>query len=150
MPINPSEDQVIKTATPETQDVVKINPSQDASTLTPWEVEDGPPVLVPPTDVYNPYLDTGLTEDDVIELIRGENMFANYKTQDIDDVVGGLYVGKQKPTGEWLIEKYIFTGDDVAIAYANLSNNPSNTTYSSAWTGRLSLTYTLISNLSGL
>lgn len=91
-----------------------------------------------------------ITESEVLSIIRSENVFANYKTQDVDDAGLTTYVGELKPTGEWLIKRIVDTSGDLAILYANESNNPAKTSYALAWTDRASLTYNLIETLTGL
>ena len=92
----------------------------------------------------------GLSESDVIVLIRGENVFANYKNQEVDDADPITYIGQIKVSGEWLLTKMVDTAGDLAFSYANLSNNATMTTFNLAWTNRTTLTYTLISNLTGV
>ena len=91
-----------------------------------------------------------VSEGRVLELIRSENVFANYKTQDVDEVSNVTYVGKLAPNGKYLIEKITDNSGDLVILYANLSNNPTQFTYSNAWGNRITLTYNLISSLTGL
>lgn len=93
---------------------------------------------------------SGVSEEDVLTLIRGENVFANYKTQQYDESVGVSYVGKVKTSGEWLISKIDDLDPDLTVNYANESNNVTMISFNLAWTNRAVLNYTLISNLSGL
>ncbi len=79
------------------------------------------------------------------------NLVAKYVTNDLDDVGGGVtYLGQFKPEGSWLVKRITETGDDLAVDYANLSNNPTRITYTDAFTNRLTLTYEEIQNLTGL
>jgi hypothetical protein len=93
---------------------------------------------------------SSMTEATVISLIEGENMFGNYKTQKTDDNGTTLYVGQVKSSGEYLLSKTIDTSGDLEITYANLSNNLTFTTFDLAWTDRATLTYALISELTGV
>lgn len=90
------------------------------------------------------------TKDYVNQQIESYNLFANYKTQDVDEVLNVTYVGKLTPNGKFLIEKITDNSGDLIIQFANLSNNPTQFTYSNAWGNRITLTYNLISNLTGL
>jgi len=90
------------------------------------------------------------TSDEVVALIRDENVFANYKTQELDEVGTITYVGQVKTTSEWFITRITDTSGDLQIDYANVSNNATRTNFTSAWTNRASLNYTVISNLTGL
>ena len=93
---------------------------------------------------------SGLSEGEVLNLIREENVFANYKTQEVDDNGSTTYVGQVKTTGAWLLTRIVDTSGDLQITYANISNNGAITTFSLAWTNRASLSYTLISSLTGV
>ena len=93
---------------------------------------------------------SSMTEAAVVAIIEGESVFANYKTQQLDDADPILYVGQVKSTGEWLLTKSVDTAGDLNITYANLSNNLTMTTFSLAWTDRATLTYSLISDLTGV
>lgn len=92
---------------------------------------------------------SGLNKSDLVNVIRSENVFANYKTQDIDDESPILYVGKQKPTSEWLIEKYTEISGETSVVFANVSNN-AGFIYSTAWTSRATLNYNHIDGLTNL
>ena len=95
-------------------------------------------------------LNSFATKDYVDQQIRDYDMFANYKTQDVDEVSNVTYVGKLTPGGKYLIERITDNSGDLVIQFANISNNPLQFTYSNAWGNRLTLTYNLISNLTGL
>lgn len=90
------------------------------------------------------------TKDYVNQQIESYNLFANYKTQDVDEVANITYVGKLTPDGKYLIEKITDNSGDLLIQFANISNNQLQFTYSNAWGNRLTLTYNLISSLTGL
>lgn len=57
------------------------------------------------------------------------------------------YYGTEKPTGEWLIRKDDATDiNNMVETYASAKNNPTKTTYSSAWSAKTTLTYGLYSD----
>jgi hypothetical protein len=69
-----------------------------------------------------------------------------YQTNNVEDGAT-IYVGKTKPNGTWLVEKFVqSTG---VKSYANLSNNGSTTNYSTAWTNRATLTYGRFDEITG-
>jgi hypothetical protein len=79
------------------------------------------------------------------------DVFANYKTHEVDDADPDTYVGQIKATnGAWLIQYISDSGGDLQITYANESNNGTHSTLASAWSNRLSLIYTTIDNLTGI
>lgn len=59
-----------------------------------------------------------------------------------------LYVGKVRPNGVWLLQRY--SESTGVVDWANLSNNPGITTYGGAWTARASLTYAAFETLAGV
>lgn len=79
------------------------------------------------------------------------DMLSNYKTHEVDDAGLTTYVGKiSVRSGAWLITRIVDTDGDLAILYANQSNNPAESTLASAWPNRVALTYTQINNLTGI
>lgn len=66
----------------------------------------------------------------------------DYYTNDIDDYseTNIMYIGKEKEDGTWLILK-IDMNSGTVIRGATETNNAAYTTYSDAWSNRLSLTY---------
>jgi len=99
--------------------------------------------------MQQPYLETHgniyLEVDEVEELleqIRNRLPLGAYCTNDIDDYSTAYvtYIGKETKDGEWLIMK-LDTSSGTVIRYATVTNNPSYTTYSSAWAARASLNY---------
>lgn len=138
-----------------------IIPSEEDSTVVIVPSEDGPSVIV--NSAISPII-TGeinisgvpsnlsnyATKDYVNQQIEGYDVFANYKTQEVDEVSNVTYVGKLTPNGKYLIEKITDNSGDLIIQFANISNNPTQFTYSNAWGNRITLTYNLISNLTGL
>lgn len=85
-------------------------------------------------------------------LVDNEDIMSKYSTNDVDTVSSTTYVGKALPNSAtgWLIQKVVDTSGDLTITYANVSNNGSYTTYSTAWAARLSLTYGAIETLTGV
>lgn len=59
-----------------------------------------------------------------------------------------MYIGKVLPDGRWLLQKFGKTSG--VMTYANVSNNPSISDYSSAWTARASLNYGTYQSLTGV
>lgn len=61
---------------------------------------------------------------------------ADFSTNDLDEGATS-YFGKTKPDGTWLVQRLT----DTSVSYATVTNNGSVTTYTDAWTDRLTLTY---------
>lgn len=77
----------------------------------------------------------------------GSGVFSPYALNDFEDGTT-LYLGKVKADGTWLLQRYVqSTG---SMRYANLSNNAGVTTYASAWTNRLTLSYSEFQNISNV
>ena len=65
----------------------------------------------------------------------------NYKANDIEEASSTLtYVGKEDSAGNWLVVK-IDESSGTSVQYATESNNSGIYDYSTAWSGRASLTY---------
>lgn len=65
----------------------------------------------------------------------------SYYFVESEESSGTTYIGKQKPSGEWLVNKIVSsTGSDVS-SYATITNNPSVTEYEDAWDNRTTITY---------
>ena len=64
--------------------------------------------------------------------------FNGYAVNNIEDAVP-MYIGKVKPDGTWLVQRYN-SGTGV-MDYATVKNNPTYTLYADAWTNRATLTY---------
>lgn len=92
----------------------------------------------------------GLSQSEVEDLIEEAFVFQNYQVNDVDSVSTTTYIGKAKLDGSWLIERIVESGDDLAKDYANLSNNGGTSTYTSAWSNRLTLTFGEIQTLTGV
>jgi hypothetical protein len=59
-----------------------------------------------------------------------------------------LYIGKVRGDGVWVVAK--FDSAAGSMLYANSSNNPSITDYTSAWAAHASLTYGSFETLNGV
>lgn len=67
----------------------------------------------------------------------GASALSAYGQNDIDDSTSTEYYGKSRQDGAWCILKVESTG----VTYATVTNNPSVTDYTTAWTGRAALVY---------
>lgn len=94
--------------------------------------------------------ENGVSEARVQAIIEETLVFLQYQVNDLDTVSTTTYIGKAKVDGTWLIERIVETGDDLAKDYANESNNATVTTYTAAWTDRLTLTYGEVQTLTGV
>jgi len=66
---------------------------------------------------------------------------ARFGANDVESASSTLtYVGKEDASGAWLIMK-IDESSGTSIQYATVSNNPTVTSYSNAWSNRATLTY---------
>lgn len=70
-----------------------------------------------------------------------------YQLNNLEDA-DPLYVGLAEPGGKYLIKKFSETTG--IMLYANVSNNPSVTTYVLAWTNRATLTYSKFHEITGV
>lgn len=77
--------------------------------------------------------------------VTGGSAVNGYSLNDFEDGTT-LYVGKVKPDGTWLLQR--FTGG--AMRYANISNNAGVPSYTSAWAGRVGLTYGIFQSITGV
>jgi len=67
--------------------------------------------------------------------------------QEFDDVGGGVsYLGSSSATA-WEIAIITETGKDISKRYATVANNPTYTTFATAWAARLTLTYELTEDI---
>lgn len=74
------------------------------------------------------------------------SMVERYTNNDIDTPdQNTTYIGQENTDGEWLIQRIVLTGTINAFRYATIKNNSNKTTYTSAWTARLSLSYGTVS-----
>ena len=75
--------------------------------------------------------------------------YSSYQMNDLDEASDTItYVGKVKDDGTWLVVK-IDSTSGLSMRYANNSNNQSTTSYSTAWTNRASLSYSLFHEIEG-
>lgn len=86
--------------------------------------------------------------DNAIQALEAQDMFKNYQKNDIEGE-NPIYIGMSEPAGgAWLIKKINEIDDDTTeITWANVSNNPTETTYDDAWATFASLNYANIEDL---
>jgi len=66
---------------------------------------------------------------------------SEFNTNDIEEASSTVtYIGMETQDGEWMIQK-IDTSSDTSFGYATVTNNATKTSYTLAWTGRVTLTY---------
>lgn len=76
---------------------------------------------------------------DVVSMPTEDNSF---NVNHIDNASATVtYYGKEDKNGEWLIQKESVSGTVTTYTFATITNNPSVSDYSSAWTARTTLTY---------
>jgi hypothetical protein len=70
------------------------------------------------------------------------NALGEYATNDVDDQSEPniTYIGKEDPAADWYLQR-IDTTSGTSIRYATVNNNGATSSYSDAWTNRVSLTY---------
>ncbi len=76
-----------------------------------------------------------------------EYVFDKYNLNNLEDAIP-LYAGFADSTGKYLIKR--FNESTGSMDYANISNNPSVTTYADAWTNRATLTYSKFHEITGV
>jgi len=112
----------------------KPDVSRTEQAVQNWSFDEDFQVLATEGLVYNPV--TG-NLDRMVQP-SGE---ARFGTNNIDEASSTLtYVGKEDKDGVWVIQK-IDTSSGTTITYATQTNNPTYTSYYSAWTNRSSLIY---------
>lgn len=98
--------------------------------------------------------DTGNTKLDTLHSdLTSQNLkLQEYKPQETDDytTTSVTYVGMMKSDGTWLIKKLDETGNFLTIRFANVSNNGTLTSYSTAWSARTTATYNYLNVLTNL
>jgi len=72
------------------------------------------------------------------------NTFDLYQLNDLEDAATS-YFGLSDKDGKWLLKKFVDAAG--TMRYANESNNPTVTDYSTAWTNRATLNYNLFGDL---
>jgi hypothetical protein len=79
------------------------------------------------------------------------NYLENYKTHDYEIIEGIpeiMYVGKMNQFNYWYVRKVVTDANGNLLTYhANISNNPSITSYDMAWTNRNTLIYGTLESL---
>lgn len=80
----------------------------------------------------------------VIDLGDKINTFDLYQLNDLEDAATS-YFGLSDKDGKWLLKKFVDSAG--TMRYANESNNPTVTDYSTAWTNRATLNYNLFGDL---
>lgn len=68
---------------------------------------------------------------------------SKYATNHLDDytTTSVTYVGQEDKDGVWKIIKIDETGNFPVFTFASITNNPTLTTYTLAWAGRVAATY---------
>jgi len=102
-------------------------------------------------NVSGSYINTSAnTLDGVISdfdsVISRKILLGEYKTNDMFEE-DYIYVGYASLSGSWYVKRVEENGDNIYLRYANVSNNPSMTSYISAINNRATLTYDVIQNL---
>ena len=97
-----------------------------------------------PVEVTNT---SGIPVSMTLELTDKVSTLDLYMLNNLEDATP-LYAGMSESTGKWLVKR--FNESTGAMDYANLSNNPSITTYATAWTNRASLIYSKFHALTGV
>ena len=83
------------------------------------------------------------TGDTAVSVVVTDDEARVFQTNDIDDYTTSnvTYIGKEKSDGTWWIVKIDETGDYAVKGHATVTNNPTLTTYTLAWTDRVTATY---------
>lgn len=81
------------------------------------------------------------------ELIANLESDAGLQCNDVDDytTANTTYVGLEDKDGVWCIKKLDETGNFLVITYATITNNPTLTSFSTAWSARTTATYNVFS-----
>jgi hypothetical protein len=102
-------------------------------------------------NVSGDYINTSATKLDVVikdfdTVISKKVLFGEYKTNDMFEE-DYIYVGAASLEGKWYVKRVEESGDNIYLRYANLSNNPSVSAYSTAISNRATLNYSLIQDI---
>jgi hypothetical protein len=86
-----------------------------------------------------------LVKDDTGAVVGGlqrvtSKSFGDYIANDIEETGGTTYIGFENLDGGYFIER-IVESSGKEIRFATIINNPTKTSYSSAWTDRASLVF---------
>lgn len=125
MPVNPNEQNPSIQATSETVSVIKIAPSTNSSTTTPWEIESGFPVLIPPQDVVNPCCN-GDGETVITEALSARVLQVTLIASEIISALKMVY--QTSPTSVGLSDHQNSSKKDVVGIALNSSNIGGNVT----------------------
>lgn len=78
-------------------------------------------------------------------------LLGQYQTNDVielSNTTSDIYVGKSSPDGKWYVRRIrSISSEDIEIRHANISNNPTFTTYVSAINNYLILDYRLLNEI---
>jgi hypothetical protein len=80
---------------------------------------------------------------------KTKDYFSDFATHNVDDGESApnvIYVGKMNKAGTWVIKRITGT-TSIVIEYAMFENNPTGTTYATAWNIRNSLAYARLSEI---
>lgn len=80
-----------------------------------------------------------------IDVVATTDTDTKWGTNHIDDYTTAdtTYIGKEKADGTWWIIKIDETGNFPVFTHASVTNNPTLTTYSTAWAARTTATYNI-------
>lgn len=75
---------------------------------------------------------------------------STFDLYNLNNLIDGdpMYIGQSTLDGKWLIKK--FSESIGSMLYANISNNPAQSTYDDAWTNKLILTFNKINEITGV
>lgn len=105
--------------------------------------------------ILTPYA-TKVTDSDDVEItdsnpfpvkVISDTLKTDYALQDTEEVLNITYVGKENDEGVWLLFRVVETNGSNVIRYASEINNPTYTTYDTAWSARVGLTYSKINEV---
>jgi hypothetical protein len=98
-------------------------------------------------EIKNSTDDTRATVNSSNELKTNTRTDSLYQTNHLDDytVPSVTYIGKEDASGVYQIKKIDETGTFPVVTYASITNNPTLTTYTTAWAGRVTATYNIYS-----
>lgn len=102
-------------------------------------------------NVSGTYINTSANTVDVViqdfdNIISRKVLLGEYKTNEMFEE-DYIYVGCASLDGKWYIKRVEEVGDNIYLRYANISNNPTVSAYSTAINNRASLIYSLIQDI---
>lgn len=65
----------------------------------------------------------------------------SFQVNDFEELTDILYVGMENADGTWWLKKLDESSTPSTLQHATVKNNPSTTSYTTAWTNRATLTY---------